>query len=118
MRITKVITALLLISLLFTLLAIGTSAAYSENEIVDENGNPIYGDTSTEMIWQMEPATAKALLIILASVFAVALPLAPLTVFTVKLIRKRKAFEAIDFIILGVSVLWLISGIVIFVLIL
>ena len=118
MKLTKVITALLLISLLLAILAVGASAAYSENEIVDEYGNSIYEDPSAGMTWEMEPATAKVLLIILASVFALALPLAPLTVFTVKLIKNRKTFEAIDFIILGVSALWLISGVVIFILIL
>lgn len=117
MKLTKILTVLLLVSLLFAMLMIGASAAYSETVPVDPEEDPTYS-TTTDMLWQIKPETAKALLVILAAIFALALPIAPITVFLIKLIKNRKAFEVVDYIILGISALWLMSGVLIFILIL
>ena len=117
MKLTKTLTVLLLVSLLFAMLAVGASAAHTETVPVNPEEDPTYS-TTTDRVWQIEPETAKALLIILAAIFALALPIAPITVFLIKLIKNRKAFEVVDYIILGISVLWLLSGILIFIMIL
>lgn len=117
MKFTKLLTALLLITLLFATLTVGVMAAYTETEPVAPEEDPMY-DTTTDVTWRIEPETARVLLIVISLVFAVSLPLVPLTIFTVKLIRRRKVFEVIDYIILGVSALWFLSGVLIFILIL
>ncbi len=111
----KIIALLLLLSLLTAVLAIGASAASVTEE------NPTTGEEITvedSGFFALSEPGARALLIIFASLFGLLLPIAPITVFTLKLFKKRSEFEVVDYIILGISVIWLASGALIFAMVL
>ena len=119
---TKILSVILLLSLLLAIFAIGV-AAYSESEEIypDKEMYPeedIYDEAMGEAYFKVDEDMAKTLLIVIAVVFAMLPPLVPLTLFTVKLIKRRAEFEVVDLIILAVSLIWLLSGILIFIIIL
>ena len=119
---TKILSVILLLSLLLAIFAIGV-AAYSESEEIypDKEMYPdedIYDEAPGEVYFKIDEDMAKTLLIVIAVVFAMLPPLVPLTLFTVKLITRRAEFEVVDLIILAVSLIWLLSGILIFIIIL
>ena len=119
---TKILSVILLLSLLLAIFAIGV-AAYSESEEIypDKEMYPeedIYDEAPGEVYFKIDEDMAKTLLIVIAVVFAMLPPLVPLTLFTVKLIKRRAEFEVVDLIILAVSLIWLLSGILIFIIIL
>ena len=119
---TKILSVILLLSLLLAIFAIGV-AAYSESEEIypDKEMYPdedIYDEAMGEAYFKVDEDMAKTLLIVIAVVFAMLPPLVPLTLFTVKLIKRRAEFEVVDLIILAVSLIWLVSGILIFIIIL
>ncbi|MBR5449274.1 MAG: hypothetical protein IKV43_04715 [Clostridia bacterium] len=119
---TKILSVILLLSLLLAIFAIGV-AAYSESEEIypDKETYPeedIYDEAMGEAYFKVDEDMAKTLLIVIAVVFAMLPPLVPLTIFITKLIARRKEFEVVDLIILAVSLIWLLSGILIFIIIL
>ena len=112
----KFISALLLVSLLFALLSVGVSAASVSYE--DPTWNEEIMEEESAPQFRLSKQGARVILVVLSVVFGLIFPAAPLTVFTVKLIKKRREVEIIDYIILAISVLWLASGILIFALLL
>ena len=108
----KFITVLLLCGILLSLFAIGISAASEKTETVNPDDEYYYEEEVTLPI--MPKTVARVLLILFSSLFGIVLPLSPLVVFTVKLIKKKKEFEVVDYVILSISCVWLMAGVLIF----
>ncbi len=111
----KFLSILLLLSLMLSVFAVGVGAASVSVESPDGEEA---GSAEELELFKLSEGGARALLIILSSLFGLVLPLVPITVFTLKLIKKRREFEVVDYIILGVSILWLMSGALIFAMVL
>ncbi|MBR3680412.1 MAG: hypothetical protein IKL79_00230 [Clostridia bacterium] len=110
----RLVALLLLLSVMLSLFAVGASAAS-----VSVESNEAEEIVTEELaLIKLSPEGARALLIILASIFGLLLPLAPITVFALKFIKKRNEFEFVDYVIIGISAVWLISGAIIFAMIL
>ena len=110
----KILSALILVSLLFAMLSGGVCAASTSIES-SESDEVI--DVST-IFDKLTPEGALAIVIIIVVVVGILAPMAPLAVFTVKLLKKRSEFEMMDYVILVISGIWLIAGILVFILVL
>ena len=111
----RLVALLLLLSVMLSLFAVGASAASVSVESNEAEEEIVTEDLA---LIKLSPEGARVLLIILASIFGLLLPLAPITVFALKFIKKRNEFEFVNYVIIGISVVWLISGAIIFAMIL
>ncbi len=103
----KIISTVLLITLMLSLLCFGVCAASVEVE--DTETDESLGLYS--ILDSLTPAGALVIIIIITSVIGIVAPLAPIVVYTLKLIKKRSEFEVVDYITLAISGIWLASGI-------
>lgn len=111
---TRLITLLLLATLLISILSFGVSAASATIEDT-ETGEEIFTEDDLSGLFGMTKEGARVVLIILAVVLGLVAPTIPLAIFTVKLVKAKKEFEVIDYIILSVTAIWLASGLMIFI---
>lgn len=111
----RIISAIIALSLLLCVFALGACAASESYEVIGEEEDIL----NIEGIFtNISPTTARVLLIVVSVLLGLLLPSTPLTVFIVKLCKNRKNFEFVDYLILGISVIWLASGILLFVILL
>ena len=111
----RIISAIIALSLLLCVFALGACAASESYEVIGEEEDIL----DIEGIFtNISPTTARVLLIVVSVLLGLLLPSTPLTVFIVKLCKNRKNFEFVDYLILGISVIWLASGILLFVILL
>ena len=107
----RIISAIIALSLLLCVFALGACAASESYEVIGEEEDIL----NIEGIFtNISPTTARVLLIVVSVLLGLLLPSTPLTVFIVKLCKNRKNFEFVDYLILGISVIWLASGILLF----
>lgn len=107
----RIISAIIALSLLLCVFALGACAASESYEVIGEEEDIL----DIEGIFtNISPTTARVLLIVVSVLLGLLLPSTPLTVFIVKLCKNRKNFEFVDYLILGISVIWLASGILLF----
>ena len=111
----RIISVIIALSLLLCVFALGACAASESYEVIGEEEEIL----DIEGIFtNISPTTARVLLIVVSVLLGLLLPSTPLTVFIVKLCKNRKNFEFVDYLILGISVIWLASGILLFVILL
>ena len=111
----RIISAIIALSLLLCVFALGACAASESYEVIGEEEDIL----DIEGIFtNISPTTARVLLIVVSVLLGLLLPSTPLTVFIVKLCKNRKNFEFVDYLILGISVIWLASGLLFFVILL
>ena len=107
----RIISAIISLSLLLCVFALGACAASESYEVIGEE-EEILGIEG--IFTNISPTSARVLLIVVSVLLGLLLPSTPLTVFIVKLCKNRKNFEFVDYLILGISVIWLASGILLF----
>ena len=107
----RIISAIIALSLLLCVFALGACAAYESYEVIGDE-DEILGIEG--IFTNISPTSARVLLIVVSVLLGLLLPSTPLTVFIVKLCKNRKNFEFVDYLILGISVIWLASGILLF----
>lgn len=107
----RIISAIIALSLLLCVFALGACAASESYEVIGEE-EEILGIEG--IFTNISPTSARVLLIVVSVLLGLLLPSTPLTVFIVKLCKNRKNFEFVDYLILGISVIWLASGILLF----
>ena len=112
----RIISAIIALSLLLCVFALGACAASESYEVIGEEEEEILDIEG--IFTNISPTTARVLLIVVSVLLGLLLPSTPLTVFIVKLCKNRKNFEFVDYLILGISVIWLASGILLFVILL
>ena len=111
----RIISAIIALSLLLCVFALGACAASESYEVIGEEEDILNNEG---IFTNISPTTARVLLIVVSVLLGLLLPSTPLTVFIVKLCKNRKNFEFVDYLILGISVIWLASGILLFVILL
>ena len=105
----KIISVLLLVSLLFAVFAVGAAAASVSVE------DPTTGEPITEKAPLLSSEQkAKIKLIVISVAIGMLSPVVVLSVFVIKLIKKRREIDFVDYIIIATSLIWLASGSLVF----
>ena len=106
MNIKKLHTLLLFLLLTVSILSVAAHASPPMDEYYPEE------DYTYEPTYS--PEGARAAVIIISALVGIAVPLVPLVFFVIKLIKKRKEMEHIDYTVIVSSSVWLVAGLVVF----
>jgi len=116
-KLLKVTVLILALSLIFGVFAIGASAAsepaddYYEEDYYEED---IYDDD----FGMFTEEGGRSFVIVIAVIFGLILPLLPLGYEVFMLLKEKESVEPVDYIILGLSCLWLLLGIALLIILL
>ena len=121
MNTKRLLTFILILAVIGSIFALSVFAAAPIDDGYDDGYDGGYDDENDGEYEEYEPPFTpeggRAILIILAALFGIVIPLIPLTFYLVRLITKRKRIEPVDFVIIGISALWVILGIVLLVIV-
>ena len=111
-KFSNVFILFLALSLLLGIFALSVSAATaSEDEGYDDGYYDDYYADEYVPESTFTPEGGRAFTIVVAVIFGLLIPVVPLGYVVFMLLTKRKSVEGVDYIILGLSCLWITLGI-------